>query len=124
MSTAIARPEIQVALPNSPQLTFVKVSGIGRDRIGIIYKSAKLLRRFRGNILFHRSVQFAGDFTFTMIASFSDISSKRLAAVINGFAPDMFGEDFLVFARVFQPKDRSEERRVGKECRSRWSPYH
>ena len=22
------------------------------------------------------------------------------------------------------PKDRSEERRVGKECRSRWSPYH
>ena len=23
-----------------------------------------------------------------------------------------------------QTKDRSEERRVGKECRSRWSPYH
>ena len=24
-----------------------------------------------------------------------------------------------------KPKlDRSEERRVGKECRSRWSPYH
>src|SRR5690606_34273168 len=22
------------------------------------------------------------------------------------------------------PKLRSEERRVGKECRSRWSPYH
>ena len=21
-------------------------------------------------------------------------------------------------------KDRSEERRVGKECRTRWSPYH
>ena len=25
-------------------------------------------------------------------------------------------------ANVF--KSRSEERRVGKECRSRWSPYH
>src|SRR5260370_41012608 len=25
--------------------------------------------------------------------------------------------------RVISP-DRSEERRVGKECRSRWSPYH
>ena len=24
----------------------------------------------------------------------------------------------------FPSKDRSEERRVGKECRSRWSPYH
>src|SRR5690348_17574732 len=23
-----------------------------------------------------------------------------------------------------QRHDRSEERRVGKECRSRWSPYH
>ena len=22
------------------------------------------------------------------------------------------------------PRLRSEERRVGKECRSRWSPYH
>ena len=22
------------------------------------------------------------------------------------------------------PEPRSEERRVGKECRSRWSPYH
>ena len=24
----------------------------------------------------------------------------------------------------FEPDRRSEERRVGKECRSRWSPYH
>src|ERR1051325_5885276 len=24
----------------------------------------------------------------------------------------------------FEDEDRSEERRVGKECRSRWSPYH
>ena len=23
-----------------------------------------------------------------------------------------------------EPLTRSEERRVGKECRSRWSPYH
>ena len=28
-----------------------------------------------------------------------------------------------VFTRV-EPLSRSEERRVGKECRSRWSPYH
>ena len=25
---------------------------------------------------------------------------------------------------ISDPIDRSEERRVGKECRSRWSPYH
>ena len=27
-------------------------------------------------------------------------------------------------ARTVTVRDRSEERRVGKECRSRWSPYH
>ena len=26
--------------------------------------------------------------------------------------------------KVMKGKKRSEERRVGKECRSRWSPYH
>src|SRR6266576_7046197 len=26
--------------------------------------------------------------------------------------------------QVQMPLNRSEERRVGKECRSRWSPYH
>src|SRR3712207_3218826 len=32
------------------------------------------------------------------------------------------GESAAVAARL--PADRSAERRVGKECRSRWSPYH
>ena len=27
-------------------------------------------------------------------------------------------------AKIGMPAKRSEERRVGKECRSRWSPYH
>ena len=26
--------------------------------------------------------------------------------------------------RLLTTRERSEERRVGKECRSRWSPYH
>ena len=31
----------------------------------------------------------------------------------------------LVFRiTYYAQKRRSEERRVGKECRSRWSPYH
>ena len=32
--------------------------------------------------------------------------------------------DRFVAARAARVPDRSEERRVGKECRSRWSPYH
>src|SRR6266436_5381781 len=30
----------------------------------------------------------------------------------------------IELAPVHQSVERSEERRVGKECRSRWSPYH
>src|SRR5256885_2930769 len=36
-------------------------------------------------------------------------------------------EEDLQLRSVSRPEDytfRSEERRVGKECRSRWSPYH
>jgi len=49
----------------------------------------------------------------------------------------LMGEDIGVFNGAFKVtagllkdfgekrvRDRSEERRVGKECRSRWSPYH
>src|SRR2546426_2949954 len=36
---------------------------------------------------------------------------------------DKAREDFLTVLRL-DPNNRSEERRVGKECRSRWSPYH
>ena len=30
----------------------------------------------------------------------------------------------LVIVADDENRERSEERRVGKECRSRWSPYH
>ena len=35
-------------------------------------------------------------------------------------------EDNLIYVQLMNPdnESRSEERRVGKECRSRWSPYH
>src|ERR1035437_6347207 len=32
--------------------------------------------------------------------------------------------DGFVLVRTVELGKRSEERRVGKECRSRWSPYH
>src|SRR2546421_7008404 len=65
----------------------------------------------------------------------SDVCSSDLAPLLSGGAP-------LVGQRAAGPEPeftghadeaaeaaavatrRSEERRVGKECRSRWSPYH
>ena len=49
--------------------------------------------------------------------------------IITNFDP---GQDVIDFTSLnagrppedFRAQGRSEERRVGKECRSRWSPYH
>ena len=37
---------------------------------------------------------------------------------------DCSSDDSLSIIQKYARIDRSEERRVGKECRSRWSPYH
>ena len=45
-----------------------------------------------------------------------------------GFRADLIVEDQVIVeiksVESIAPVHRSEERRVGKECRSRWSPYH
>ena len=38
-------------------------------------------------------------------------------------AKSKFGSDNEIMVEIDRD-NRSEERRVGKECRSRWSPYH
>ena len=55
----------------------------------------------------------------------------RLAASIGDLTRDRGGGNGRTsggyprwWAQEVDPTKRSEERRVGKECRSRWSPYH
>ena len=60
---------------------------------------------------------------FTMTKnSFEDISEILEFGKIYTFKVKAFYN--LQSATPFAIKTRSEERRVGKECRSRWSPYH
>ena len=40
------------------------------------------------------------------------------------FPENVGTKDFATEKHTKAPEGRSEERRVGKECRSRWSPYH
>src|SRR5579875_1155144 len=86
---------------------------------------------------------------FRRLATRMDQQMQQLAAegvsdahaVINrmmGYVPDLhriwvntsdqqlmaLSREFPGFYRYARIMERSEERRVGKECRSRWSPYH
>src|SRR5260221_10006729 len=77
----------------------------------------------------------------------SDVCSSDLRALVRDFAdrkltrsemrerelsPRVVDEHVEPYVRASEPSlkrsragsERSEERRVGKECRSRWSPYH
>ena len=58
----------------------------------------------RAKALFRKQADQA--FSFTDCTSFAVMRERRITQAITG------------------DDHRSEERRVGKECRSRWSPYH
>ena len=55
--------------------------------------------------------------TFGVSAAAATVVAAGGGAAAGGAAP---AEEKTEFSVVL----RSEERRVGKECRSRWSPYH
>ena len=57
-------------------------------------------------------------------AIFNDVSFRLLKGEHIGLVGSN-GEGKSTFMNIVTGKlMRSEERRVGKECRSRWSPYH
>ena len=85
-----------------------------KDRTGVGYKEAKeALEKTEGNvvdaiILIEENIDEAGK--SKMGAQGADMIEAIKEAIRKG--------------NVSKITIRSEERRVGKECRSRWSPYH
>src|SRR5256885_12352777 len=75
-----------------------------------------------------RDYKVTGVQTCALPISRKCVTRSRMVIVVSAVAPlssnvirktpDAFS------AAVFVRYVRSEERRVGKECRSRWSPYH
>ena len=59
------------------------------------------------------------DYRRPLLASSTDGVGTKIAIARALDVHDTIGRDL-----VGMVVDRSEERRVGKECRSRWSPYH
>src|SRR2546425_2892083 len=81
------------------------------------------LRRSLRNLL--RSVGFGVE-TFASAEEFLRSAQRENTGclVLDLRMTGMSGLDLLRHLAVRDSPIRSEERRVGKECRSRWSPYH
>src|SRR5256885_9003100 len=108
--------------------------------VGMVWPAVRILVFFFSSRRRHTRLQ--GDWS-------SDVCSSDLAEMDRGYQPhtlrtiaeyalqflrlEWFSPDFPpeaaryvlpLFVRIYLEWERSEERRVGKECRSRWSPYH
>ena len=58
----------------------------------------------------------------------SQPTKEHVEAAIKGYIEPHLERDLVSAGAIkgieIEGGQRSEERRVGKECRSRWSPYH
>src|SRR5690606_40345615 len=77
-----------------------------------------------------RHTRFSRDWSSDVCSSDLEHTAASTGRVLSGFGLAValgvpLGILMGRFGTVFRMLDpRSEERRVGKECRSRWSPYH
>src|SRR5947208_14733076 len=112
---------MQLVLAAAPQASsmYYVLAAVGLFTL-LVGASVRLRRpRYQATLhFFWLCVAFFGAFTFSFNGPFD-----RLDWVFywgDATAMALLPPLLLHFTLVF----RSEERRVGKECRSRWSPYH
>src|SRR2546430_17111601 len=90
-----------------------------------LFRSRGIYAQQKGNVVRDR-VYAVGETTtqpIDRVARDLDYEAGRFFfAVAPALVPRYPAVDVLSIDRATMP--RSEERRVGKECRSRWSPYH
>ena len=70
-----------------------------------------------------RHTRLVSDWSSDVCSSdlFQGILSFFILKLIKDQEGILFHNEYFTFCKF---SERSEERRVGKECRSRWSPYH
>ena len=70
-----------------------------------------------------RHTRLVSDWSSDVCSSDLGNAARQPHLVVHGFGADG-GDDAVHGVDAVKIIGRSEERRVGKECRSRWSPYH
>src|SRR3712207_9432364 len=101
---------------------------IRRPPRSTLFPYTTLFRSFRPFFASRVGLQ-AAEFLFPRYEDGSDPGYNKFCQVnVNCEEGDMWEDQkssSVAYIMVFQDgTQRSEERRVGKECRSRWSPYH
>ena len=83
--------------------------------------SIHLIEKERGFREFFKEVGTSNVITLSIV----DVAGKEFVNTLDDLLErSSLKGIFVSTSKAFEVADRSEERRVGKECRSRWSPYH
>src|SRR5438128_10476990 len=81
--------------------------------------AARIMRRYGFEIVAMWEAKTERRTEFVYLLAWPDEATKNAA-----WAEFMAEGEWKEIKQVTKAEHRSEERRVGKECRSRWSPYH
>ena len=124
------RKAVKYLKKHCPTYYPVTISAVRPPRYWVtneIYGDCDFVNECESNIHFRIRVHKDKPFNWTI-----DVLLHEYAHVLAWHPDHMNLEDHgpewgIAMSRVYRSyfnKERSEERRVGKECRSRWSPYH
>ena len=90
----------------------------GKDQKGVMPASVDLTADL------HSMGQFIQDGTRMLFETTLNLEEPKRDLALKARDQDLDGLNYLAGKTLHYIAERSEERRVGKECRSRWSPYH
>src|SRR2546422_11334593 len=104
--------------PNRSHIASIQeqIDCIVDDLLASLPPAERLSADERRGIIARYTAVLEGNFIYWMTGAYLSVGSDEARAKII----DNLREE----VRDCHPGMRSEERRVGKECRSRWSPYH
>ena len=114
----------------SGRLGYVLTTAGSAVGLGNIWRFPYLAAKYGGGVFLLVYLILVLTFGYTLIISETSIGRMTRKSPIGAFRHFGSGASFkfggwinAVIPIIIGPY-RSEERRVGKECRSRWSPYH
>ena len=109
----------QLSSADDRYIVFICISSRERMGCGKLFSSAGK-NIIRGGMMMKRNQLLAG----AVLLSLAGWSGAAAADQVYTLNPVVVTAQRMETVDLKVPATRSEERRVGKECRSRWSPYH